>query len=224
MTPDGKASAGRTRAESGIYICPDHKWCPWQLAPRSAQGDLPRRILRHAPRPSRDAPRRQYGDSRVSVGNLVIAFRLMRDPSGVLLSDDLRRKARLTIADEKTNAADDTVDLYSACVSPWDLSRLITQLVLWNAALSSTRSTSAAPTTRDPPKSPEDGGRLVNARVPTCTATATTRRPGTPNLLLMATCPARCRIWGLEDDTFLMQNRRMTQSVYDTRMFLLAQP
>ena len=25
MTPDGKASAGRTRAESGIYICPDHK-------------------------------------------------------------------------------------------------------------------------------------------------------------------------------------------------------
>jgi hypothetical protein len=108
--------------------------------------------------------RRQCGNARVFIGNLVLAFRLKRDSSGKFLSDELMRKARLTIADKKINLADDTVDFYSACVSP-GTSRIITKLALERGVLQHIIDVGGA-YYKGTSKLPEDGGRLVYARVP----------------------------------------------------------
>ena len=141
------------------------------------------------------------GDTRVSVGNLVLAFRLKRNPLGDFLSDDLRRKARLTIADKKTNHSDDTVDdFYSACVSSG------------TSPASSLNSLSNVAYYKGTPKTPEEGGRLVYARVPAYLhryGDYPTHGPdGTPG------CRDAGRIWPgvweIENDKLLLIQRRMT--------------
>ncbi len=100
---------------------------------------------------------------------------------------DSKTGARGHVGEVETNLADDTVDFYSLCVSP-GTSRISTQLALERGVLQHSIDVGGA-YYKGTPKLPEDGGRLVNARVPAYLHSYSeypTHGPyGTPNLHLI---------------------------------------
>jgi hypothetical protein len=168
---------------------------------------------------------RLYGTARVSIACIVVAFRVKTDPDGTLLEVSKCRKARITIADKRTNAAAENQDYYSACVAS-STSRLITQLAVEHGALQHTIDVSGA-YYKGTRVRPEDGGRIVYARVPSWLhryGPYPTHNPdGSANYLLvegnMPGCIDAGRIWEVAYNSHLLNVQGMTQSVFDTRVF-----
>ena len=121
--------------------------------------------LKIVPASAATAARSKFGAANVSIGHIVVAFRLKRDPSGALLGDGLSKKTRITIADKAASATSSHHDFYSACVGT-ATDRFITQIAVERRALQHTKDVSGA-YYNGTPIPPEDGGRLVFAFVPT---------------------------------------------------------